>query len=278
MKIKAHANWTDDAHIFNKLLLSTPNNSGKWKNIELTQGNDYDYFVIFNMAQHRNFDPRKAIIFQLETKTTRTQFRRNFSVDDFYFVYTTEKFHTVDVWYHSMPYEKIKTFSPVKTKTLSGIISDNRSLPGHNLRYNFLHHLNTLPFYEHYGKGKFTWMNNWRGVLTNKQDGLLDYKYTFNCENDFENNYFTEKILDGVFCECLTFYQGCPNIKSFINEECYVLLDLYKPEEALEIVKKTISDNEWEKRIDAIRKEKIRIVDELNPMNIIWKIVNQIGL
>ena len=54
-----------------------------------------------------------------------------------------------------------------------------------------------------------------------------------------------------------------------INPECYIKIDLKNPEEALGIIKTSIENNEWEKRIGAIKKEKKLVVKKLNFLNVI---------
>ena len=65
-------------------------------------------------------------------------------------------------------------------------------------------------------------------------------------------------------CECLCFYWGCPNLEEFLNPMAFVRLDLNDLEGSLMIVKKAIEEDWWSERIDVIRKEKERIMKELN--------------
>ncbi len=283
IKIKAHCNYCRDSVLREHLNRCCPNSDYIWKDIEITSGLFYDYFVIFNFPRHPFFDKHKTIVLNSETKTTRDHIKYNaytffgFSPDDsYYFVYDTNKYHNVDKWFHTLNYrELMKTdFSLLKNKLISGIISNNKQLLGHQKRLELAHCLDVTEGYEHYGYGDLSSISSYKGVLQKKEDGLIPFKYHFNCENDFEEGYFTEKFLDALFFECLIFYDGCTNLGKFFNPDSFMLIDVNNIEESLAVIKESIANNLWEKKIKAIKQEKIRAVNEYNPMEIIWKIVH----
>lgn len=88
-------------------------------------------------------------------------------------------------------------------------------------------------------------------------------------ENYALPNYFTEKIIDAILSECLIFYWGCPNITSFLDPRSYIVVDLKQSEghlgsameKSYELIQTSIKNNEWEKRIEYIRKEKKKILN-----------------
>ena len=55
---------------------------------------------------------------------------------------------------------------------------------------------------------------------------MFPYKYVFNCENNWERNWITEKLVDGILAECLVFYSGAPNVGDYIDRRAFVQLDL----------------------------------------------------
>ena len=111
----------------------------------------------------------------------------------------------------------------------------------------------------------------------NKNCGILPYKYYFHAENNYEYNFITEKLWDAVMAECVCIYYGCPNISDYVDPCCYILLDPRKEKfkENLEIVKNAIKDNEWEKRINSIRKEKIRLLNSHNTFKVIEETIKK---
>jgi len=83
-------------------------------------------------------------------------------------------------------------------------------------------------------------------------------------ENNAEKNFITEKIWEPLICECVCFYWGCPNITDWINPETFILLDINNFEKSYQIIKNSIANDEWSKRIDAIRIEKQKILNHYN--------------
>lgn len=273
--VKFHSNYTSDQDMYNRIVSMTPKHSGIWKNLQVVSDDDYDLFVIMNYPQHNNYDPKKTIVFESETPTTRNQFPRFYqnNREDFLYVHDTINHFNVDLWYHGLSYDELTSDIFNKTKSFSVINSNINNLPGHIYRNTFVNELSkTIPFDLF---GRFPSNNNfYKGSLGRKCDGLLNYKYTFNCENDFENNYFTEKILDGIFCETVTFYVGCPNIKNYIDERSYIQLSL-NSDENIEIIKDCLSKDVWVDMIPHIKEEKLRIMNDYNVLNIVNSILEE---
>ena len=163
-------------------------------------------------------------------------------------------------------YNELINNHPKKTKLLSSISSNKEFLLGHKLRIKFVtQYLKNIPNYDLYGAKSFANLGYtfYKGKLskTEKHKALDPYKYTFANENCFENNYFTEKLTDAILCECLCFYDGCPNIENFIDPNAFIRIDLKNPEKAIQLIKMSIANNEWEKRLEVIKKEKNKILN-----------------
>jgi GR25 family glycosyltransferase involved in LPS biosynthesis len=155
-----------------------------------------------------------------------------------------------------------------KTKVLSAVVSSLFFMEGHKKRLIFIKYLQLFSAeskinIDVYGRDNIFNMENYKGELPyhNKNEGILPYKYTFTAENCSLNNYFTEKIIDSIVGEALCFYWGCPNLENFIDSRAFIRLDLNDLEGSLKIVVDSIANNEWEKRIDIIRKEKKKIIN-----------------
>ena len=276
IKVKLTANWCDDVQIREEFNKCTKENDYKWNDLYFIPDDekDYDYIVVINFPQYE-IDNDKAIILDGETLPSRSEWSSHHGDGSQYFKhFSTEKYHTLDKWYIERTYEELLD-SPDKTKVISGIISANTSLEGHKDRLNFcFYFLDNLPYYDHYSRHPLN-LKNYKGALEDKADGLMDYKYTFNAENYREDNYITEKLLDGILCETLTFYDGAPNAAEHIDSRCFIPIDLKKPGEALEVIKNAIENDEWGKRIEFIRAEKKRLMNERNVLNIIDKIIKK---
>lgn len=83
-------------------------------------------------------------------------------------------------------------------------------------------------------------------------------------ENNEEFNFLTEKIWEPLLTESLCFYWGCPNISDYIDPCAYVQLDLYNFEKSFNIIKDSIKNNLWEKRLKIIQKEKQKVLNYYN--------------
>lgn len=151
---------------------------------------------------------------------------------------------------------------------------------GHIARIDF------LKFLEQKGDVKldiYSWDNqhnfkNYRGPMNqyvDKSKGYTPYKYYFMVENNYEENFITEKIWEPILCETLVFYYGCPNVCDYIDPEAYVQLDMNDFEKSYQIIKRAIEEDWWSKRIETIRREKKKILDELAFFPVIEKIINK---
>ncbi len=276
IRIKLTTNWCSDEQIREEFNKCTKENDYKWNDLYLIPDNekDYDYIVVVNFTQ-KQIDYRKAIILDAETLPSRRHWSNIYKDKSKFFKhFNTEDHHTLDKWYVERTYKQLLE-SPDKTKVMSGIVGANNSLEGHKDRLNFcFYYLDNLPDYDHYAREELN-LKTYKGSLVDKADGLMDYKYTFNAENYIEDNYITEKLLDGILCETLTFYDGAPNTEEHIDPRCFIRVDLKKPAEAIEIIKNAIANDEWGKRIEFIRAEKNRLMNERNVLNIIDMIIKK---
>ena len=292
IKVKVQASWAKEnqkqvKNFLNYLCSEKCNN--RWKNLLLVdyEDPDYDYEVIFNYPIFDGFDPSKTIVFHSEPSQTRevvnifSEDRYNFQFccgkeDEFFKVlYQDDLFCFDPAWKVWMPYLRLKRTNFEKYREFSALISDAEYTENHKERKSFiLNHLYNIDNFIHYGRGNFDKHKCYRGEAMYVSEAYSPFKYTFSVERYTENNYFTEKIRDPIFCETLSFYNGCPNISDFIDPRCYININLFDTEETLHIINKSIEDKEWEKRIEFIRNEKIRLMDDLNPLNIIWSVIN----
>jgi hypothetical protein len=82
-------------------------------------------------------------------------------------------------------------------------------------------------------------------------------------ENNYEEDFITEKLWEPILCECLTFYYGCPNVSDYIDPRAYVQLDMDDFEGSYRTIKTAIEEDWWSQRISIIRQEKQKILNEL---------------
>ena len=263
-----------------------------WNNIQLTGERFADYYVILNHpnnGKYEYYDPQKTIVFQMEPKVTRESWSAWYKPDKrkFLYVFDTEHHRNTVEWHLGRSYSWLmKNQIPKKTRVLSSVTSGLYVLPGHRKRLDFLCFIDdkieidvygNIKYFDHSRPETLMRLSNYCGSLPpfRKERGLFPYKYTFAAENSSERNYFTEKIVDAILSECLCFYWGCPNIEDYLDPRAYILLDLDDFEGSLETIRRAIRACEWEKRITIIRKEKMKILNELQIMPTIERIINE---
>jgi hypothetical protein len=260
-----------------------------WDNIKIVWEQPYDYICIINKPMHNiPFDFKKAILFRMEPFMDKhpelwgEEWTTKINKDEFKFFGSHDKHYNNNEWHISKTYSELTNESINKDEnlndTLSTILSNKYYDPGHMTRIDFVKFLENKGDIKVnvYGNNTFNW-KNYKGELPyhKKDDSLIPYKYTFNCENNSIPNYYTEKIIDGILSECLVFYSGCPNIKEYINENAYVYLDLVDFEKDYETIKKAIEEDLWSKRLPYIKEAKNKILNELQFFPRLKKIIDE---
>lgn len=291
IKVKIIPWWSNSSEFihFNGKLTKGDN---IWNDIKLVDTKYADYYVFINGPNEHHeeyYDISKSIIIQMEPSSTLSRYESWYSEvkDKVFYFFDTKNHHNGIEWHISKSYSWLMNNSIEKTKVMSAIISDEYQLDGHKKRVNFIKYLHNEDFFaDLYGKftqnGKGTeimkGLSKHRGSLPyyTKDDGLFPYKYTFNAENTYENGYFTEKIVDAILAECLCFYWGCPNLESFIDERAFIRLNIDNIEDSIKIIRDSINNNEYEKRINIIRIEKKKILNELQLLPTIERIIKGI--
>lgn len=269
----------------------------RWNGIELVDTQEADYYVICNFPSHITQDEfntafkdmNKVIYFRLEPSyffNKSLGFFENVPQKAFGYVNGYQKGdHSPTGWLISNTYNQLllSDFSNEKTKTFSAIISSLYTWPGHRMRVDFLKYLDIVHpefNYDLFGKSNDHLLKNYKGSLPELRSdlGLVPYKYTFNSENSDEPGYFTEKIINSIVCECLCFYWGCSDLDNWIDPESYIRLDFNDFEKSYNIIISAIHNNEWERRIEKIKKMKYKILNELHFLAQIEDIINKLEM
>lgn len=153
---------------------------------------------------------------------------------------------------------------PKKNKEISCISSNHRATSGHRLRYDFVEYLkkeiNSIDFF---GRG---YKN-----LEDKHEGLREYKYSIAIENGVFKNYFSEKIMDCFLNYTVPIYYGCTNISEFFPENSYILIDIKNKEKAKEEIENIIKNDNYENRLEALKKARSLVLEQYNVYSLIEK-------
>lgn len=250
-----------------------------------------DYYVIENHPFYQNkkqyYEPKKTIYVHLEPKTSRDTWSKWKDTETFLYDHK-RNWHipmlNVNTNMENFLNKKIIKNEENKRK-LSYITTDLITLPGHKLRVNILPYVDNLNKYnikpDIYGREKVGYFTNFQlknylGEIKNREDGLMNYYYNMMAENCQEVDWFTEKILDPILCETLCFYWGCPNIKSYLHPKSFINLDFSRPKLAIQTIVNSINNDEYTKRLKYIKESKRKIFNELNPIDIIDKVISKV--
>ena len=158
-----------------------------------------------------------------------------------------------------------------KSKLISTVCSDKQMKhTQHFNRYRLTKHIaDNLPELEWFGWGK--------QPLSRKYHGLIDFKYHLAAENYVHPYHWSDKISDPILALCLTFYAGDPALAEILPEESFIPIPIDNPEAALEIITKAIRDNEYEKRLPAIREARRLIVTKYNLFSQVAEVIRSHG-
>jgi hypothetical protein len=241
--------------------------------------NDYDYY-----------DPKKTIIFQMEPYINDEKILEgvqtwgiwsNPSKDSFLEVRGRHTEHHNNIcWLLELTLNDLLNLKyDSKLDRISSICSSKYTNIGHKFRVDLLKYLdykNDINL-DIYSENNFYNFKNYKGQLSGKEKskGIVPYKYYFMIENNFERNYITEKFWEPILCESLIFYYGCPNVTDYIDKDAFVLLDINDFEKSYQIIKQAIEEDWWSQRIEVIRREKQKILNELAFFPTIDKIINK---
>jgi FkbM family methyltransferase len=245
--------------------------------------NNPDYNIIINKT-NQNIDKSKSILLQMEPYVYDQN--KNWGVsswgkwkspDGFLKLFDKRELNTCQ-WHIDLNLTNKLLQTMNKINKCITILSKKNYDDGHKYRINLSRKLDNN-LLDVYGRRNYHYLNNYISELENdkKEYGYCKYKYMIAVENNKEQNYLTEKFYEGILCECLVFYWGCPNISDYINPECFIQLnDDY--DSSIKIISDAIKNNEYEKRIHKIKNEKNKIINKLAFFPKINKIINKLNL
>jgi len=277
--LKLLCNWTSSKEL-TKLWNKMTKGDYKWNNLKLIMNDDIpDYYVVINYTDE-NIPLGKCIYFPMEPNMTKETWGR--WVDEeikqqcFFYADHTLYYNNIE-WHLDKTYNELllEPIEKIYNNEISCILSAKYTDEGQRKRINFTKYIDNYLDVHVYGSNKFRY-KNYKGELPyhNKNNGLFPYKYHFNAENNNTNDYYiTEKLIDGILSECVVFYYGTNKVYELFDPECFVKLNLDNFEQDLQLIKNCIDNDVWTQKISIIRKEKHRILNNLSMFSRIEKIL-----
>lgn len=306
IKVFFCCSWDPDVNHFlnEKYKPLTPNNSGKFGNIEaVVDIKNADWVVIIDDINNKqlndilNFDKNKVICIPREPANIYPRYKRfNFKYDFTYLNF----FHC---WSSIMciqkNYNELSNFKlPIKNKLCSSITSGYNGGGGglYSKRIDIIKQISRekkfidkIDLYG-YGWSKDELGEMYKGVFggfntgtckkienlipnTTKWNGLENYSYSITIENCIMKNYFSEKFTDCILAWTIPIYIGCPNIDEYFPKECFYSVDINSNtliEDIYTIINKPIT----QENINALEKGRDLILNKYNVWNMVNEIIN----
>ncbi len=275
-------NWTDGDNVVRQWQRQFPNN-GAWKGVRLvtSDGDAVPHFtLVINHPRNEDLpiNVNTSIVVHMEPQEGTSLYGDWAKPDSTRFMHVHSRDFALNFleWHLDISYDQLATTSPSKTADLSAIVTGKRLSPGHHLRLDLIHHLESI---EHeidvFGLDNNESFRNYRGALPwlDKREGLAPYRYTIAVENNSENNYVTEKLTDAILSECLPFYWGCPNLEDIIDPDSFIRLPSDDITAATSIIREAIAKDEYSRRLPAIKRSKEKLLNSLQLAPTISRII-----
>lgn len=145
-----------------------------------------------------------------------------------------------------------------KNKLISTVCSNKKQRHTlHNKRYKFTQALKKqIPQLDIYGHGV--------RYMVDKSEALDNYRYHIAIENYAGKHCWTEKLADAFLGLTLPFYYGCLNVCDYFPKESFIPIDIFDWKKSIEIIKKAIAGNQYEKRLSFIEQAKKLVLKRYN--------------
>lgn len=269
----------------------SPKNLGEWRNCQFIFDpleDKYDWFVIIdnmptilpNITENLKCPKENTILVTTEPSSI-SRYGKGFA-GQFHYLITNQNEKTLPhanairsqtgiYWLYGKDFDAIVSdVSLPKTKKLSTICSSKRN--GHTIhkkRFDFTKIIEEeIPELERFGRGfKF---------IEKKYEALDDYEFHIVIENHIEKHMWSEKLADAFLGFTIPIYFGCPNIYDYFPEDSIILIDINNIESSIATIKKVISTpGEYQKRFEALKEARRRVIYEYNLLAMISNIIEK---
>ena len=163
-----------------------------------------------------------------------------------------------------------------KTKLISIVASNNSRITysrNYKIRFDFV-----MALKKYFGNEIDIFGRGFKEI-TNKEDGLLPYKFSVAIENMPIPYVISEKINDCFLTHTFPLYYDCPNINRFYDERAYAKLDIMDHGYSITMIEKILSTpNYYEEHLDAIIEAKRKYLMEFSFQAVFVKTIEHFGV
>lgn len=276
-KIKISANWDTSENLTNRLIKNFKTPDIDLSSIKFVYDDSYDIIIFFNHVTELVPLKKKGFIFPHEPSWSGTH-QKNIPSNITIFGFKEELYNQNCVtsisqtfyggrgpWIDPIEfwcYNNLTNFKSNKTKNISSSVTDLKENIGgtclYPQRYSINQLVSTMDFIDCYGGGDCS---------PKRHDSLIDYKFNLAIENEYQDNWVTEKFYDSILTETIPIYYGCKNIKEIYPEDGYILInDINNMSEIEELLKhiNNNSDEIYNQKIKGLKEIKKRYFKEFN--------------
>ena len=179
-------------------------------------------------------------------------------------------------WFYGISDKCVKEWNAIKqakldqkTASISTVCSNKaQKNTVHAQRFAFTQHLKeALPELDVFGRGIRD--------LNDKADAIDPYQYHVVIENFCGKDHWSEKLADAYLGHALPFYYGCPNLELYFPKNAFIRIDPYDVETSIDIIRKAIANEEYEKREAHVSAAREKILNDYNFFGVISKIIEE---
>lgn len=158
---------------------------------------------------------------------------------------------------------------PKKEKLISVVSSNKNFCEGHKKRLEFVERLK-----RHFGE-KIDVYGRGINPFDDKADVLVSYKYHIAIENNVQDDYITEKLLDPFLTYTYPIYHGAKNANEYFCDNLFTTIDINQPEKSIKIIEDVINSGKYEMSLKYLIESRDKVLNEYNLFDKMAVIANQ---
>ena len=160
---------------------------------------------------------------------------------------------------------------PVKTRMLSSICSTKTFTAAQHKRIAFVEKLQAR-FGERvdlFGRG--------RNPICDKKTAIAPYKYHLVLENNYTDNFWTEKFSDALLGYAYPIYLGAPNIAAACPPGAMLILNPGNDEANLDAIERLLQEDPWEQSLPALKACRQWVLETTNVFSRMQRLICELG-
>ena len=160
---------------------------------------------------------------------------------------------------YDFSYDEFMGMQPPKKTKLISVVSSNKTMcEGHRQRLAFVEKLKARfgDKIDVFGRGIRDFTDKWEVVAP--------YKYHIAIENQQQDYYITEKLMDPFLAFSYPIYYGAPNASEFYPQDSFVAIDIKNPQQAINTIEKVIYCDKYSTKLKSILAAREKVLNEYN--------------